>query len=142
MACSPVRVLLIDDSVDDAILIERAIRRAGIELTIDRVATRPDLSAALADEHGWDVVLCDHIMPTLDAAEVLAWVHSAIPAVPILIVCGLYPQPLWHELGSGIATRIVTKDRLSDLAPAILAAVARSASRTTRRALQDATTPP
>lgn len=109
------RVLIIDDSDDDAQLIVRALRTAGIEVDSVRVDTHPALTAALSDERGWDVIVCDHLMPGLDAARVMGLARTAMATVPILLVCGHYPMELWHELGSGLATRFVCKNQLTDL---------------------------
>ena len=115
------RVLIIDDSSDDAHIIARILRRSGILADWLRVDTAEAISGALADERGWDVVLCDHLMPGIDAARVLYYVHLALPAVPIILVCGRYPSELWHELGSGVVHRFVSKEQLPDL-PGIIVA--------------------
>ena len=115
------RVLIIDDSDDDARLIGRALHRAGFEIDWVRVDTGSEIAAALADERGWDVVVCDYLMPKLDATHALDAVHRAIPAVPVVLVCGAYPHHLWHELGSGLARRFVCKDRLAQLPDALRA---------------------
>ena len=109
------RILIIDDSDDDAQLIVRALRTARIAVEPVRVDTYRALLAALADARGWDVVVCDHQMPGLDAARVLSLARSSMPTVPIVLVCGHYPMDLWHELGSGLATRFVCKNQLTDL---------------------------
>lgn len=53
----PVRVLMIDDSVDDVLLTHRALRRAGFDATMTHVQDVDGLMVALDRPH--DVVLCD-----------------------------------------------------------------------------------
>ena len=55
---SPLRVLLVEDSPDDAELVVRALRAAGLDIDAQRVATEPELHAALLAFMP-DVVLTD-----------------------------------------------------------------------------------
>jgi len=109
------RVLVVDDSPDDAELIERALSRGGFAAECVRVDTPAAVAAALKACERWDVVACDVRMPQLDAARVLAETHAAIPDVPIVVVAGAYSQELWHELGSGMVRTFISKDRLDTL---------------------------
>lgn len=75
-------VLLIDDSSDDALLLKRAFRRAGIpnrvvhlqggELGLD------EFERALAQRECWApaLILVDIKMPRIDGFEVLKWVKN------------------------------------------------------------------
>jgi len=109
------RVLIIDDSDDDAMQMDRLLYKSGLLADCVRVDTDDTIAAALADERGWDIILCDYRIPRLDAAQVLHTVRSALPIVPILLVCGHYPFDLWHELGSGVVRKFLSKDRLAEL---------------------------
>jgi CheY-like chemotaxis protein len=115
MTQHPLRVLVVDDSPDDAELIGRALSRGGFAAECVRVDTPTTVAAALKACERWDVVACDVRMPHLDAARVLAETHAAIPGVPIVVVAGAYPQELWHELGSGMVRSFISKDRLDTL---------------------------
>src|SRR5437868_2329089 len=52
----PLRVLMVEDSEDDARLVLRELRTAGYDLTHERVDTAAALEAAL-DRHPWDLVI-------------------------------------------------------------------------------------
>ena len=82
-----VRVLLIEDSSDDALLAVRALERAGLAVYIDRVDSLAALEAALRGG-SWDVVCSDHSMPGFDAPAALALVRRLAPDVPIILVSG------------------------------------------------------
>lgn len=123
------RVLIIDDSSDDAFIMARALRRAGIGADWVRVDTPEAVTAALSDARGWDLVICDHLIPRLDAARVLYTVHCALPAVPILLVCGRYPSELWHEMGSRVVRRFLSKDRIADLPGVVVTVLQESEGR-------------
>src|SRR5438445_2138723 len=70
VARRPLRVLLIEDSEEDAFLISRALARGGFELVCERVDTAGAMSAAL-EKQSWDVVLADHSMPMFSAPAAL-----------------------------------------------------------------------
>ncbi len=54
----PLRTLIIDDSLDDAELLIRELKREGYDISSERTDTAAGLQAAL-DAHAWDIVLCD-----------------------------------------------------------------------------------
>ncbi|PYO62967.1 MAG: hypothetical protein DMD28_03815 [Gemmatimonadetes bacterium] len=58
----PLRVLLVEDSEDDALLVVRELRRAGYDPIYERVDSAPATEAVL-DCHTWDLVLGDYNMP-------------------------------------------------------------------------------
>jgi PAS domain S-box-containing protein len=58
----PLRVLIVEDSEDDAQLLMRELKHGGFEPMSERVETAEALRAALARE-AWDVVISDHTMP-------------------------------------------------------------------------------
>jgi CheY-like chemotaxis protein len=59
---TPLRVLVVEDSEDDAALLLRELRRGGYDVTHERVDTASGMSAAL-DRQAWDLVVSDHSMP-------------------------------------------------------------------------------
>ena len=59
---TPLRVLLIEDSEFDALLLTNVLRAGGYEVSTKRVQTGPDMRAALA-ANDWDIVFSDHEMP-------------------------------------------------------------------------------
>ena len=121
----PLRMLIVDDSADDAELMSRALRQGGFAPECVRVDTADAVASALAEERGWDVIACDYRLPRLDAARVLHTARAALPVVPILLVCGRYPPDLWHEIGSGLISQFVSKDRLAEL-PEVITALLRT----------------
>ncbi|MFO0604297.1 MAG: response regulator, partial [Polyangiales bacterium] len=78
---APVRVLMVEDSEDDAALVLRALRRGGLAPEHERVDTEPALRAALA-RGGWDVVLSDFRMPRFNGLEAFAVARAEAPDVP------------------------------------------------------------
>src|SRR5256885_13947522 len=67
----PLRVLMVEDSEDDARLMLRELRGAGYDLTHERVDTAAALEAAL-DRHPWDLGIGDYSMPHFTGTAPLA----------------------------------------------------------------------
>ena len=60
----PLRVLIVEDSADDALLLLRELRRGGYDPASERVETPEDFSAALAGG-SWDLVIADYALPAV-----------------------------------------------------------------------------
>jgi signal transduction histidine kinase/DNA-binding NarL/FixJ family response regulator len=80
------RVLLIEDSENDALLMSHALRPA-FEPAVTRVATAEELQAAL-DQPGWDVVLSDYSLPRFDALKALQALQGRRLDLPFVVVSG------------------------------------------------------
>jgi CheY-like chemotaxis protein len=67
---APLKVLLVEDSEDDALLLQRELRRGGYEPLCERVDTAAAMEAAL-EERTWDIVISDHSMPAFSSSAAL-----------------------------------------------------------------------
>jgi two-component system, cell cycle sensor histidine kinase and response regulator CckA len=83
----PLRVLLVEDSPQDAELIAWELRRAGYDLTLTTVSQAADLTAALQRQR-WDLVLSDYKMPGFSAVDALRSLHEHGADLPFIIVSG------------------------------------------------------
>src|SRR5450432_3486527 len=63
---TPLEVLIIEDSEDDAELIADALRKGGFEPRWQRVESAEGMQRALA-ERQWDLILADHKLPSFSA---------------------------------------------------------------------------
>ncbi len=81
------RVLLVEDSEDDACLVLAALKHSGVEVDHQRVWTRETLAAAL-QQGPWHAVLSDHNMPQFDGIEALAMVRAHDQDIPFILVSG------------------------------------------------------
>ncbi|MBI3095142.1 MAG: response regulator, partial [Rhodocyclales bacterium] len=66
----PLRLLIVEDSADDAELLLRAVRQSGYEPTAARVETAAAMRAALHDKP-WDLILSDYHIPGFGGMEAL-----------------------------------------------------------------------
>ncbi len=84
----PLKVLLVEDSEDDALLLLRELRRGGYEPLCERVDTAAGMEAAL-DERAWDLVIADHSMPAFSSLAALELLRRrGFVDVPFIIVSG------------------------------------------------------
>jgi len=67
----PLRILIVDDSEEDVLLLLRTLRREGYEVVCRVVETSADMRDAL-EKQDWDVITSDHAMPRFSAPESLA----------------------------------------------------------------------
>jgi DNA-binding NtrC family response regulator len=81
------RILLIEDSDNDAQLLLREIRRAGYDVEYERVET-PEAMRRNLETRVWDVVLCDYSLPQFDAPRALDVLKSTDRDLPFIIVSG------------------------------------------------------
>jgi PAS domain S-box-containing protein len=115
---STLRVLIVEDSADDAALLERELRRGGYALRAQRVETAQQLAAAL-DEAEWDVILSDHTLPTFSGTHALSLVRARQPHLPFIFVSGTIGEDVAVAAMQAGAKDYVTKGNLRRLIPAI-----------------------
>ncbi len=84
---TPLRVLIVEDSEDDAVLMLHELRRGGYDPTSERVDTPEDMNTAL-DGQTWDIVLSDYAMPHFSLDAALAMVREKGLDLPFIIVSG------------------------------------------------------
>src|SRR2546421_2294784 len=114
----PLRVLMVEDSEDDALLVLRELRAAGYDLTHERVDTAAALEAAL-DRHPWDLVIGDYSMPHFSGTAALAIVRDRGLDIPYICVSGTITEELAVAAMKAGANDYVTKGQLGRLVPAI-----------------------
>lgn len=113
------RLLLVDDSVDDAEGVVRNLNRAGLEPSVRQVWEWKDLLHAL-DSESWEFILCDHRLPTFDSSDVLKLLREkGLAEVPFILISGeIDVKTAVSKMHEG-ACDFLFKDDLSRLAPAI-----------------------
>jgi len=103
----PLRLLIIDDSDDDALILTRQLRTAGYNTQVRRVQTAAGLDQALQDQV-WDLAVCDYRMPGFGGAAALDQVKSQKPELPFIFVSGTLPPDSKDLIGR--ADGFVAKD--------------------------------
>lgn len=133
------RVLLVEDSEADALLIVHHLRAAEYQPLVKRVETAVEMARSL-DEGPWDVVVADHALPQFDSLEALRILQQRKIDLPFVIVSGELPISKGIEAMRAGAHDFVMKNQLNRLAAVIQreldAARERAARQETERQLQ------
>lgn len=132
LVARPLRVLLVEDSEDDATLILASLRRAGYEPDFRRVDNAAAMGAALADGV-WDVVLSDYAMPGFGGLHALELLHSSGIDLPFIIVSGTIGEETAVDAMKSGAHDYLMKGNLIRLGPAIDREIRDAAVRRERR---------
>src|SRR5690242_15762545 len=81
-----IRVLIVEDMVEDAELVLRELRRSGFDAEWKRVDTSPEYLACL--DASLDIILSDYHMPQFDAPMALQLLQESGLDIPFIIVSG------------------------------------------------------
>ncbi|MFZ0663878.1 MAG: ATP-binding protein [Acidobacteriaceae bacterium] len=127
------RVLVVEDNPDDALLVERHLRRAGFDLSLRRVETAGEMNSALLDSAGWDIVLADYHLPTFSAPEALDLLKSSGLDVPFVMMSGAVNEETAVAAMRAGAHDYIAKQNLSRLVPVIERELAETAGRRVKR---------
>ena len=112
------RILIIEDSDDDAQLVLREMRRLGYEVEYERVETSEDLHTALSSGF-WDLLLCDYSLPHMNAPQALAIVKSTGLDLPFIIISGTIGEESAVSALKAGAHDFIIKGKYARLGPAI-----------------------
>jgi PAS domain S-box-containing protein len=132
---SALRILMLEDRPEDAVLVEKELRKGGLRVSFTRVEKREEFLDHLT-ERTPDLILSDHGLPGFDGLSALKLAREKQPDVPFVFVTGALGEEFairTFELG---ATDYVLKHRLSDLVPTVRRAL-RMAQDTRRHREQD-----
>lgn len=129
------RVLLVEDSRDDAELIEMELERGGFAPQLCRVETAAEMRAAL--DSSWDVVLSDFNLPQFSAAMALDTLHASGKDLPFIILSGAVKSEDAVTLLKRGAHDFLNKDSLARLIPAIEREVREASERIQRRRAEE-----
>jgi signal transduction histidine kinase len=115
---TPLKVLIVEDSEDDAALILREVRKGGFEPSFERVDTPEAMVAALA-ANDWDIVLSDFAMPRFSALRALEIVQDLELDIPFIVISGTIGEETAVAVMRAGAHDYLMKGNLTRLVPAI-----------------------
>ena len=128
------KVLLVEDSEDDAALVMRALNKAGFDLSAQRVHDGAALAEALADP--WDAVLSDFSMPGYSSLEALRLCRTLHGDIPFILVSGTVGEEMAVAVMKAGANDYVMKHNLARLGPALLRELDDASARASLRRAQ------
>ena len=115
----PMRVLIIEDYEEDALMLQRHLSRAGYAVEARRVETAAELTEALAHPRPWDLVIADYTLPSFGARDALALMQGLGADLPFIIVSGTIDEVSAVNAMRAGAHDYVLKGHLERLLPAI-----------------------
>jgi PAS domain S-box-containing protein len=128
----PLRVLMVEDSEDHALLLRHELNRGGYDLTYERVETAKDMKVALARQD-WDLIISDYHMPRFRGLDALKLAQERIPDVPFILVSGQIGEDKAVAAMKAGAHDYLPKDNLKRLIPAVERELREAESRRARR---------
>jgi len=112
------RVLLVEDSENDAMLLKRELQRAQYEPIVLRVDDSASMRLALQNQN-WDIVVTDHNIPGFSSEEAITIAVECKPDIPIIIVSGSMGEDIAVAAMKMGAHDYIMKNNLKRLVPAI-----------------------
>jgi two-component system cell cycle sensor histidine kinase/response regulator CckA len=129
------RILMIEDSEDDAFLVVDDLKRHGFSPTYERVDTPAMLSAALKKQE-WDVIISDYSMPSFNGRDALKQVKDTGLDIPFISVSGTLGEERAVEMMRAGAHDYIMKDSLTRLAAAVQREIAAASARREKKRMQ------
>ncbi len=125
------RILILEDQEDDALLITNRLRRDAMHFTWARVETEPTFLAQLQEP--WDIILADYKLPQFTALRALHLLRERELDIPFIVVTGYLGEEAAVECMRQGADDYLLKDRLARLSQAISRALEAKDTRAAKR---------
>ena len=134
---APLRVLIIEDSEIDALLLVLELKHGGFEPLHERVETAEAVRAALRN-NSWDIILCDYTLPDFNGLEALAIVKETESDIPFIIISGAIGEEVAVAAMKAGAHDYIMKDKRQRLLPAVERELREAAMRREHRQVEAA----
>ncbi|MBI3110347.1 MAG: PAS domain S-box protein [Ignavibacteriales bacterium] len=121
---SHLRILSIEDSEPDFLLVQGHLERSDLDFELRRVETEQALRSVLK-EYLPDIILSDYSLPTFDGMGALLVAKELVPFTPFILVTGSVNEQTAVECLKAGADDYVLKDHLRRLPIAIQEAIER-----------------
>ena len=83
---TPIRVLIVEDSQDDAALLLLELESGGYDPTFERIDTATAMKTALAKQP-WDIIIADYSMPHFSALAALQLLRRTVGSTCLSSSC-------------------------------------------------------
>src|SRR5262245_9362923 len=136
MEAKEIRILMLEDSLEDAQLVKFALQEGGLDFFLKRVESKAQYLRALENEPP-DLILLDYALPSFDGLSALHLAEEKYPDIPFIFVTGTLGEEVVIEMLKSGATDYVLKTRLSRLVPAVRRALRETRERMERKKAED-----
>lgn len=113
-----IKILIAEDSEDDAKLLIRIIKEDGLDPVYKRIDSLKAMKAALNKEE-WNIILSDYSMSKFSALDALDLLKKNNSEIPFIIVSGIVGEGIAVKTMKKGANDYLTKDNLVRLVPSI-----------------------
>jgi two-component system sensor histidine kinase UhpB len=126
------RVLLVEDSEEDAKLLQMRLRQPQWTAECKRVQDESALRQALEKEE-WDLIISDYVLPGFSGLRALEVVRELESDIPFIIVSGMIGEETAVAAMKAGAHDYLMKDNLARLVPAVERELREAETRRARR---------
>ncbi|MFW6232983.1 MAG: PAS domain S-box protein, partial [Bacteroidota bacterium] len=112
------KILIIDDSEDDVLLMLRELRKNGLKFEHKLICSAEELKTEL-ETNKWHIVLCDYHMPGFSGLDALRLFKETGLDIPFIIISGAVGEQIAVDAMREGAHDYLLKDNLIRLVPAI-----------------------
>ena len=130
------RVLIVEDSEDDTLLMVRELGRGGYQTDYRRVDSAAELQQQLAQED-WHLVLADYRIPRFSGLKALELVREMGLDLPFILVSGAIGEETAVAAMKAGAHDYIMKDNLVRLVPAVERELREAQERRQRRKAEE-----
>ena len=134
---NPLRVLMVEDTEDDVLLVIRLLQKGGYEPVYERVETAVAMDEALGRET-WDIIISDYSMPHFSGIAAFTLYKEKGLDIPFILVSGAIGEELAVAAMVAGIHDYVMKNNLTRLVPAIQRELREAESRRERKRAEDA----
>lgn len=113
-----IKILIVEDSEDDAILLIRWIKKDGLDPVYKRIDSLKAMKAALNKEE-WNIILSDYSLSKFNALDALNLLRKNNNEIPFIIVSGTVGEDIAVKTMRKGANDYLMKDNLVRLVPSI-----------------------
>ncbi|OGV68441.1 MAG: hypothetical protein A3K19_10180 [Lentisphaerae bacterium RIFOXYB12_FULL_65_16] len=133
----PLRVLIVEDSAEDALQVTRELKRAGYQVEFERVTAAENMAVAL-HRCAWDAVLADHSMPGFDGLTAFRTLTQSQLDIPFILLSAKMPEEKAAEFMRLGVRDCILKSNVGRLVPVLARELRDAEVRRKRREAEEA----
>lgn len=131
------RVLIIEDSEDEALFLIHELKKGGYNPVYDRVETAAAMEKSLKEKQ-WDIILCDYPLPAFNAPSAIAVLKKANMDIPVIVVSEAIGEEKAVDCMRSGASDYILKRNIAGLCPAIARELAEAEIRNKQKRAREA----
>lgn len=130
------RVIIIEDSEFDAVVMANVLEQGGYVLDFERIETAEELKKALSDR-SWDLILSDYNLPDFNAPQALRILQDSKLDLPFIIISGGIGEDVAVAAMKSGAHDYLMKGQLARLVVAVERELGDAATRKARKQAEE-----